>query len=145
MRRLFWLAMGITIGALVVRKVSRAAERMTPAGIGASVAERLRELGHTVLEAEDGPGALQILASSRPDLLITDVGLPHGMNGRQLAEAARDQAPELSVLFITGYAGGALPPGVEVIGKPFELDTLARRVQALLEGGSPANDRNPDP
>jgi hypothetical protein len=48
MRRLFWLAMGITIGALVVRKVSRAAERMTPAGIGASVAEGLRDLADAI-------------------------------------------------------------------------------------------------
>ncbi len=67
------------------------------------------------------------------------------MNGRQVAEAARERVPGLPVLFITGYAGGtSLPRGVEVIGKPFELDTLARRVQALLEAGPRTNDRNPD-
>jgi CheY-like chemotaxis protein len=95
-------------------------------------AERLRELGHAVLEARDGPEALRVLAATRPDLLVTDVGLPGGMNGRQVAEAAREQVPDLPVLFITGYAGVRLPPGMEVIGKPFQLDTLARRVQALL-------------
>ena len=56
-------------------------------------ADRLRELGHAVLEARDGPEALQILATTRPDLLVTDVGLPNGMNGRQLAEAVRERVP----------------------------------------------------
>jgi CheY-like chemotaxis protein len=103
------------------------------AAVRRPAAERLRELGYRVLEAADGPEALRILqVSTHPDLLVTDVGLPNGMNGRQLAEAARERAPGLPVLFITGYAGTALPPGVEVIGKPFELDALARRVQALL-------------
>jgi PAS domain S-box-containing protein len=96
-------------------------------------AERLRELGYTVLEAADGPALLQMMRQApEPKLLITDVGLPEGMNGRQVAEAVRRQVPELPVLFITGYAGVALPPGAEVLNKPFELDTLARRVQALL-------------
>jgi PAS domain S-box-containing protein len=98
-------------------------------------ADCLRELGLTVLEAQDGPAALRVLAATRPDLLVSDVGLPGGMNGRQLAEAARDRRPGLPVLFITGYAGTELPPGIEVISKPFELDTLMRRVQALLEAG----------
>jgi hypothetical protein len=60
-----------------------------------------------------------------------------------VAEAARERIPRLPVLFITGYAGTSLPPGIEVIGKPFELDTLARRVQALLETGPRTNNRNP--
>ncbi|SDB74815.1 PAS domain S-box-containing protein [Belnapia rosea] len=98
-------------------------------------ADRLRELGHTVLEARDGPEALRILATTRPDLLVTDVGLPNGMNGRQLAEAARKGIPGLPVLFITGYAGTSLPSGAEVIDKPFELDVLVRRVRAVLEAG----------
>jgi signal transduction histidine kinase/CheY-like chemotaxis protein len=98
-------------------------------------ADRLRELGHAVLEARDGPEALRILATTRPDLLVTDVGLPNGMNGRQLAEAAREGVPGLPVLFITGYAGTSLPPGAEVIDKPFELDVLVRRVRAVLEAG----------
>ena len=99
-------------------------------------ADRLRELGYVVTAAQDGPEALQLLTSARPDLLITDVGLPRGMNGRQIAEIVRERLPGLPVLFITGYAGTALPPGVEVIGKPFELDVLARRVQALLEAAT---------
>lgn len=120
-----------------------------PAGTGATVllvddeaavrepaAERLRELGYRVLEAADGPAALQLLGRTpRLDLLVTDVGLPHGMNGRQVAEAVRERVPGVSVLFITGYATTKLPSGVEVIGKPFELDVLAQRVQGLLATG----------
>ncbi|MCG7359771.1 response regulator [Roseomonas sp. ACRSG] len=90
--------------------------------------DRLRELGLVVLEARDGPDALRVLSRAMPDLLVTDVGLPNGMNGRQVAEVARERIPGLPVLFITGYASTALPPGVEVIGKPFALDALARRV-----------------
>ena len=55
------------------------------------------------------------------------------MNGRQLAEAARDGAPGLPVLFISGYAGTSLPPGIDMIDKPFELDALVRRVRMALE------------
>ena len=106
-------------------------------------AERLRELGFRVLEAADGPAALRLLGEARPDLLVTDVGLPNGMNGRQVAEAARERWPGLPVLFITGYAGTALPSGVEVVGKPFGLDALARRVQVILEAGGRDPDRDP--
>jgi PAS domain S-box-containing protein len=106
------------------------------AAVRAPAAERLRELGYRVLEAADGPAALRELAGvPSVDLLVTDVGLPRGMNGRQIAEAARDRLPGLPVLFITGYAGAALPAGTEVISKPFGLDALARRVQVLLAGG----------
>ena len=97
------------------------------------VADRLRELGHTVLEARDGPEALRVLDAVRPDLLVTDVGLPRGMNGREVAEAVRARLPGLPVLFISGYAGTLLPPGVEVIGKPFDLETLAAQVQDMLQ------------
>ena len=108
------------------------------AGVRAVAAERLRELGYAVLEAEDGPAALRLLRSGvHVDLLVTDVGLPGGMNGRQVAEAAREGRPGLPVLFITGYAGSALKehfaPGMAVIGKPFTLDMLAERVRAMLE------------
>jgi PAS domain S-box-containing protein len=106
------------------------------AAVRGPAAERLRELGYRVLEAADGPEALRVLQGSRrPDLLVTDVGLPNGMNGRQVAEAVRERAPGLPVLFITGYAGTALQSGFEVIGKPFELDALARQVRALLAAG----------
>ncbi|MFL5254823.1 MAG: response regulator, partial [Rhodopila sp.] len=86
-----------------------------------------------VLEAADGPAALRHLdGGARLDMLVTDVGLPNGLNGRQVAEAVRERCPGIPVLFITGYAGMELPPGSEVMDKPFNLDTLARRVQAAL-------------
>ena len=98
-----------------------------------AAAERLREYGYRVLEASDGPAALHLLdAGARIDLLVTDVGLPSGMNGRQVAESVRERLPTIPLLFITGYAGIELPPGSVVIDKPFDLDTLARRVQAAL-------------
>jgi len=98
-----------------------------------AMAERLRELGYRVLEASDGPAALRLLGGgARIDMLVADVGLPNGMNGRQVAEAVRERRPDIPLLFITGYAGIELPPGSEVIDKPFDLDNLARRVQAAL-------------
>ena len=98
-----------------------------------AMAERLRELGYRVLEAADGPAALHTLdGGARVDMLVTDVGLPNGMNGRQVAEAVLERRPGIPLLFITGYAGTELPQGSEVIDKPFDLDTLARRVQAAL-------------
>jgi PAS domain S-box-containing protein len=104
--------------------------------------EALEELGYTVVDVGDGPAALKILNTSRPiDLLITDVGLPGGMNGRQLADAARVGRPGLEVLFITGYAENAvlnhghLEAGMHVITKPFQMDTFARRVRELIAEG----------
>jgi len=102
------------------------------------VAETLRELGCHVLEAHDGPSGLRVLHSrEHVDLLVTDVGLP-GLNGRQLADAARERRPNLPVLLITGYAGAALTDwqlasGMEVVSKPFKLNTLAARVGSLLK------------
>lgn len=99
----------------------------------AIAARRLRELGYHVLEAADGPAALHLLdGGAQVDMLVTDVGLPNGMNGRQVAEAVRERRPELPLLFITGYASAELPPGAEVIDKPFDLNTLARKVQTSL-------------
>lgn len=108
------------------------------AGVRMVVAEVLLELGYTILEAENGQEAMRILASSaRIDLLLTDVGLPGGMNGRQLADAAREHRAGLKVLFSTGYAesaaigSGWMQGGMEVITKPFTVDALASRVQAM--------------
>ena len=100
-------------------------------------AERLRESTYCVLEAEDGAAALTLLRSGvHIDLLVTDVGLPGGMNGRQVADAVREHRPGLPVLFITGYAGAALErqlaPGMAVIGKPFTLDALAAEIGNML-------------
>jgi CheY-like chemotaxis protein len=101
--------------------------------------EVLDELGYKVLEAETGAAGLQILDSvGRVDLLVTDVGLPGGMNGRQLADAALVSRPDLKVLFITGYAenavmgDGCLKPGMHVLTKPFSLDALGARVKEIV-------------
>ena len=101
----------------------------------------LQEAGYRVLEAADGPAGLKILQSdARVDLLITDVGLPGGFNGRQVADHARQTRPDLRVLFITGYAenavigNGQLDPGMEVITKPFAMASLALRVREIIEG-----------
>lgn len=99
----------------------------------------LEELGYTALEAVDSQAALALLETPVAiNLLITDVGLP-GMNGRQLAEVAREARPDLPVLFITGYAANAaerasfLAPGMRMISKPFPLDGLARMLREMLE------------
>ena len=103
------------------------------------VTEVLEELGYTAIEAADGASGLQALQSDvHLDLLVTDVGLPGGMNGRQLADAARERRPGLKVLFITGYAEndvlshGHLEPGMHVMTKPFAMEALASRIKALI-------------
>lgn len=102
------------------------------------LAEVLTELGYRVTEAADGAQGLDILRSSqRYDLLISDVGLPGHMNGRQLADAGRKLRPELKVLFITGYAdqaasaGGLAGQGMEVLIKPFGVDEFELKVSAM--------------
>ncbi len=104
------------------------------------VCEVLEELGYRVDAFENGPAALAHLqAGERPDLLLSDIGLPGGLNGRQLAERCRERHPDLKVLFITGYdesaalSEGQLLQGTEVLTKPFELAVLAERVRTLLE------------
>ena len=106
----------------------------------ALVAEVLEARGYRVLTAHDGQTGLQILQSSqRIDLLVTDVGLPGGLNGRQVADAARVIRPGLKVLFVTGYAenavwgNGHLDPGMSVLTKPFEIAALASKVRALID------------
>ena len=107
--------------------------------------EILRELGYAVIEAADAPAALVLLAGEQPvDLLFTDIGLPGGMNGRELADQAHRLRPGLKVLFTTGYARNAvihhdrLDPGVELLPKPFRAWDLAQRVRRLLDQGVPA-------
>lgn len=103
------------------------------------IVEVMQELGYRTLEADNGSEALHwVRSGQRIDLLITDVGLPGGMNGRQVADAARTARPDLQVLFITGYAEGAvveqngLDAGMHVLTKPFEMDELARRAKTLI-------------
>ncbi len=104
------------------------------------VAGWLRELGYQVIEAADGAGAIRLLRGpDRLDLLLADIRLPGGLNGREVAEAARARHPDLPVLFITGYPEAAFPDGLPadtkmaLIDKPFALDLLAARIQAMLK------------
>ncbi|PZU10025.1 ATP-binding protein [Sphingomonas sp.] len=103
------------------------------------IVDTLEELGYACIEAGDGPAGLRILqGSERIDLLITDVGLPGGLNGRQVADAARAIRPDLKVLFITGYAENAvlnhghIERGMEVLTKPFRVADLSGRIERLL-------------
>ncbi len=100
-------------------------------------AEYLREQGYQVLEAEDGPTAMALFHRTPGlDLLITDVGLPGGINGRQLADIIRETTPTLPVLFITGYAGAArldeLDAGMQILTKPYALPLLTGQVERML-------------
>ncbi len=103
------------------------------------IVEILEELGYRAVEAGDAASALPFLESGeRIDLMVTDVGLPNGINGRQLADAARAKRPGLKILFITGYAENAvlnqnnLEPGMYVMTKPFAMDAMANRIRQLI-------------
>jgi signal transduction histidine kinase/PAS domain-containing protein len=104
------------------------------------VTDVLEDNGYRVIEAEDGAAGLKILeGKGRIDLLITDVGLPGGLNGRQVADAARLTRPDLRVLFITGFAENAvvghghLDHGMSIITKPFVIAALAQKVRELID------------
>jgi len=104
------------------------------------VVEVLSDLGYTVLEADNSQSGLRIVETrARIDLLLTDVGLPGGMNGRQVADAGRLLRPNLRVLFITGYAenavigNGHLETDMQVITKPFSLEVLATKVRTMID------------
>jgi CheY-like chemotaxis protein len=103
------------------------------------ITDVLKDLGYAAIEAADSASGLKVLQSGvRIDLLISDVGLPGGMNGRQMADAGRERRRDLKVLFITGYAensaigNGHLAPGMVVLTKPFAVDVLAARIRELL-------------
>jgi signal transduction histidine kinase len=102
--------------------------------------EMLRELGYIVLAAADGHAALELIdAEPRILLLFTDVGLPGGINGRQLADEALKRRPGLKVLFTSGYTrnaivhGGRLDAGVSLIGKPFTYSALAEKIREVID------------
>jgi len=106
------------------------------------VTEVLSEMGYSAIEAGDAATGLRVLQSdARIDLVITDIGLPGSMNGRQLIEAARHSRPDLKALFITGYAenavigNGILEPGMHVLSKPFSLEHLASRIREIISQG----------
>ena len=103
------------------------------------VIDVLEGLGYHVIHAADGRQAIRLLENAPPiGLLVTDVGLP-GMNGRQVAELARKQRPDLKVLFVTGYAEQAavrssfLDEGMDIITKPFAVDALAEKVRDMID------------
>jgi CheY-like chemotaxis protein len=103
--------------------------------------EALGELGYRVLQAVDGPAALRLLKhEAHVDLLFTDVVLPGGMTGAQVAGEAKDIQPGLKVLFTTGYArnaivhNGRLDPGVQLITKPYNFADLAAKIRDVLDG-----------
>ena len=103
----------------------------------------LDELGYTAHQAADARTALPLLESDlRVDLLVTDVGLP-GMNGRQLAEIARQHRPGLRILFMTGYAEkaaerqGFLEDGMDMVAKPFSIDVLATKIRSMISVDDP--------
>jgi len=105
------------------------------------IADILADLGCTVLQAGDSAAGLAVLESGAPiDLLVSDIGLPGGMNGRQMAERGMRIKPRLRVLFLTGYAeaavlgNGKLAEGMAVMTKPFDIDELSERVAEMLDG-----------
>jgi len=98
------------------------------------------------IEAHDGPSAIAMLDQHHAiDLMVTDVGLPGGLNGRQVADEARRRIPGLPVLFVTGYAdrvalqSNAFDPGIAVLTKPFAIDDLQQQAIALLDQIKPEN------
>jgi PAS domain S-box-containing protein len=103
--------------------------------------EMLEAFGYAVMTAPDAPKALDLIAGTeRIDLLVTDIGLAGGQSGTQLAERVRSSKPGVKTLFITGYAedaavrSGNLPPGTQILVKPFGLDIFCRRVRQILDG-----------
>ena len=106
--------------------------------------ELVRDLGYQVIDASNGAAAMRLLEQySNVRLLFTDVGLPGGMNGRQLADVARKVRPALQVLFTTGYArnaivhGGRLDPGLHLITKPYTRQALATKLREVLDAVPP--------
>jgi CheY-like chemotaxis protein len=102
---------------------------------------RLTELGYEVLQAESGAAALELLSEGRPvDLLFTDIVMPGGMNGRELAQQAQQLLPGLRVLFTSGFAHVAavddelLEEGSILLKKPYKTAELAGKIREVLEG-----------
>jgi CheY-like chemotaxis protein len=108
--------------------------------VRAFVLSQLRDLGYRVIEAADGPQAQRVLSSDAPvDLLFTDVVMPGGMTGRQIADAAKRQRPQLRTLFTSGYTEnsivhqGKLDKGVNFLSKPYKRQDLAAAIRAALD------------
>jgi PAS domain S-box-containing protein len=106
------------------------------------ISDALQDLGYKVLTASEARFAIPLLQSNtKIDLLVSDVILPH-VNGRKLAEMARASRPMLKVLFVSGYSENALvrddfiDAGMDMLAKPFALDTLGAKVHAMITAGS---------
>jgi len=119
-------------------------------GVRAIAVEMLNELGYRVLKANDAQSALAILESGIPvDLLFTDVVMPGALRSPELARKAKELIPHLAVLFTSGYTenaivhGGRLDAGVELLGKPYTRDTLARKIRLVLSTGRKVSARAP--
>jgi CheY-like chemotaxis protein len=105
-----------------------------------SVQSLIESLGYRVVPARDGPDALEILRhDTRIDLLFTDIVMPGGMHGPQLAAEARRLRPKLKVLYTSGYPGSEYSPegltAQQLLSKPYEADELAAKLREILEGG----------
>lgn len=111
--------------------------------VRALLVDILEDMGYAWIEAEDSARGLKILQSdARIDLLVSDIGLPGGMNGHQMAEAGCVSRPDLKVLFITGYAenavlsNGHLAPGMALLTKPFSIELIAERIRSMIDSSS---------
>ena len=141
-------------GALETVDVDTASPLETPRGVSEEIVlvveddervrhlsvDALRELGYTVVQASDASQALAVLTiQPRVDLLFTDIVMPD-MNGRRLADAARETRPDLKVLYTTGYTrnaivhNGMLDANVAFLPKPFTLEQLGVKVRQVLDG-----------
>lgn len=108
--------------------------------VRAYVVTALGILGYRVMEAEDGPSALAMLEEMPPiDLLLTDMVLPRGMNGRQVADEVQKRRPRVKGLFTSGYTEnaivhhGRLDEDAKLLTKPYTRETLARKVRAVID------------
>ncbi|MCP1169139.1 PAS domain-containing protein [Limimaricola litoreus] len=115
-------------------------------------AEMLRDLGYTVIEAEDADAGLAVIESDRSfDLLLTDVVMPGAITSREMAMRAQERHPRLPVLFASGYSrdaivhDGRLDRGIQLLSKPYGRETLARRLRDLLDGRPSAPGPGPGP
>ena len=131
--------LGTTVTIYLPRHLEAASKPAEADVLAACHPQTSAVVGYTVLAATDGASGLQILDSAtRIDLLVSDVGLPGGINGRQLADAARQRRLDLKVLFITGYSevftagSGLLDEDMQVITKPFSLTAFADKVQGMV-------------
>jgi two-component system, NtrC family, sensor kinase len=107
--------------------------------------EALQERGYRVFSASDGASALRLAEGAMHiDLLLTDVVLPGGMNGRELTDAVLRRRNDIKVLYMTGYTRnaiihhGRLDPDIDLLTKPFTADALTRKVRRILDGGGAA-------